>query len=147
MNFSVEMRRLQYKANDRYATVACGYSVCPAASRPRTSNTRSMSCSWQALSTQQPKQTANCGVTHADAHMLINRERWRHSPTCYTLNLGVCVLLRVLYQVQGFPTNATLFQFLFQEGFPSMNRLLFTYNPFVRDLVISSFKQNYIDRR
>jgi hypothetical protein len=27
-----------------------------------------------------------------------------------TLNLGVCILLRVLYQVQGFPSNATLFQ-------------------------------------
>jgi hypothetical protein len=26
------------------------------------------------------------------------------------LNLGVCILLRVLDQVQGFPSNATLFQ-------------------------------------
>jgi hypothetical protein len=25
------------------------------------------------------------------------------------LNLGVCILLRVLDQVQGFPSNATLF--------------------------------------
>jgi hypothetical protein len=26
------------------------------------------------------------------------------------LNLGVCILLRVLHQVQEFPSNATLFQ-------------------------------------
>jgi hypothetical protein len=29
------------------------------------------------------------------------------------LNLGVCILLLVLDQVQGFPSNATLFQYLF----------------------------------
>jgi hypothetical protein len=29
------------------------------------------------------------------------------------LNLGVCILLRVLDQVQGFPSNATLFQYFF----------------------------------
>jgi hypothetical protein len=28
----------------------------------------------------------------------------------YILKLGVCILLRVLDQVQGFPCNATLFQ-------------------------------------
>jgi hypothetical protein len=28
------------------------------------------------------------------------------------LNLGVCILLRVLDQVQGFPSNATLIQYL-----------------------------------
>jgi hypothetical protein len=30
------------------------------------------------------------------------------------LNLGACILLRVLDQVQGFPSNATLFQFHLQ---------------------------------
>jgi hypothetical protein len=28
----------------------------------------------------------------------------------YVLNLGICILLRVLDKVQGFPSNATLFQ-------------------------------------
>jgi hypothetical protein len=28
----------------------------------------------------------------------------------FILNLGVCILLRVLDQVQGFPSNVTLFQ-------------------------------------
>jgi hypothetical protein len=29
------------------------------------------------------------------------------------LNLGICILFRVLDQVQGFPSNAALFQYLF----------------------------------
>jgi hypothetical protein len=32
------------------------------------------------------------------------------------LNLVVCILLRVLDQVQGFPSNATLFQHCFRPG-------------------------------
>jgi hypothetical protein len=39
----------------------------------------------------------------------------------FDLNLGVCILLRVLDQVQGFPSNATLFQnflLLFYSNYP-----------------------------
>jgi hypothetical protein len=48
-------------------------------------------------------------VLHAPSHLL-----WLWSPHSatyiMTLNLGVCILLRVLDEVQGFPSNATLFQ-------------------------------------
>jgi hypothetical protein len=39
---------------------------------------------------------------------------------CRSLNLGLCILLRVLDQVEGFPSNATLFNsfLLFYSNYP-----------------------------
>lgn len=76
INVGVGMRRLQFKANDRqvcnsrlwlrrlYCNIASpnlkhAFDGAPVARH----------------STQQPKQVANCGVTHADTHMLVNREQ------------------------------------------------------------------------
>jgi hypothetical protein len=50
-----------------------------------------------------------------DSHYITDVDHWIYQsyiPQAFihTLNLGVCILLRVLDQVQGFPSNATLFQ-------------------------------------